>query len=184
MMHHQEKAAEKYPLALLYQKYAKVILIYLDRRISIKEDAEDLLLEVFLAALENSVWTTLTEGEQLAWLRRVARNKLIDHYRQKTRHPATSLEEVHETLDEDENLLPEFLALRHEALAILHREIAALPKFQQEVLRLRFAHGLHTKEIAQMLNKTDVAIRIVLSRTLNQLRRSYEQQHSIEESKL
>jgi RNA polymerase sigma-70 factor (ECF subfamily) len=183
MMHHQEKVAEDYPLALLYQKYARVILVYLDRRISIKEDAEDLLLEVFLAALENSVWTTLTDGEQLAWLRRVARNKLIDHYRQKTRHPATPLEEVHETLDGDENLLPEYLALRHEALAILYREIAALPKLQQEVLRLRFARGLHTKEIAQMLNKTDAAIRIVLSRTLNQLRRSYDQQHSIEESK-
>jgi hypothetical protein len=60
MIHHQEKAAEEYPLALLYQKYAKVVLSYLDHRISIKEDAEDLLLEVFLAALENQVWTTLT----------------------------------------------------------------------------------------------------------------------------
>jgi len=177
MMHHQEKAAEEYPLALLYQKYAKVVLSYLDRRISIKEDAEDLLLEVFLAALENQVWMTWTDGEQLAWLRRVARNKLIDHYRQKTRHPATPLEEMHETLDVDENLLPESLALRHEAQIILYREIAALPKLQQEVLRLRFEHGLHTKEIAQILKKTDVAIRILLSRALNQLRRSYDQQH-------
>jgi len=183
-MHHQDKVAEEYPLALLYQRYAKVILIYLDHRISIKEDAEDLLLEVFLAALENSVWTTLTDGEQLAWLRRVARNKLIDHYRQKMRHPATPLLEKHETLNGDENLLPEYLVLRHEAMAIVYREIAALPKLQQEVLRLRFAQGLHTKEIAQMLNKTDTAIRIILSRTLNQLRRSFDQQQSREESKL
>ena len=180
-MHHQEKIAEKYPLALLYQKYTKVILIYLDRRISIKEDAEDLLLEVFLAALENSAWTTLTDVEQLAWLRRVARNKLIDHYRQKMRHPATPLQEKHEMLNGDENLLPEYLVLRHEVLIIVYREIAALPKLQQEVLRLRFAHGLHTKEIALMLNKTDTAIRIILSRTLNQLRLSLEQQYSTEE---
>jgi RNA polymerase sigma factor (sigma-70 family) len=183
MMHHQEKAVEEYPLALLFQKYAKVILIYLDRRISNKEDAEDVLLEVFLAALENSVWMTLTDGEQLAWLRRVARNKLIDHYRQKTRHQATPLHENHEMLNGDENLLPEYLALRHETLAFVYSEIAALPKLQQEVLRLRFAQGLHTKEIALMLNKTDIAIRIILSRTLNQLRRSFDQQHSKEESK-
>jgi RNA polymerase sigma factor (sigma-70 family) len=148
MMHHQEKAVEGYPLALLYQKYAKVILIYLDRRISIKEDAEDLLLEVFLAALENPAWTTLTDGEQLAWLRRVARNKLIDHYRQKTRHPATPLEEIHEVLDGDENLLPEYLALRHEALAILYREIAALPKLQQEVLPALCAWFAHERDCA------------------------------------
>ncbi len=31
MMHHQEKAAEEYPLALLYQKYAQVVLSYLER---------------------------------------------------------------------------------------------------------------------------------------------------------
>ena len=176
MMHHKEKAVEVYPLSLLYQKYAQVILAYLDRRISIKEDAEDLLLEVFLAALENQVWMTLADGEQLAWLRRVARNKLIDHYRRNMRHPVMPLQEMHEALDEDENLMPEHLALRHEAQSILHREIAALPQLQQEILRLRFAHGLHTKEIALMLKKTDTAIRILLSRTLNQLRRSYERQ--------
>lgn len=176
-MHNQAKETAEYPLAVLYQKYASGILAYLDRRISRKEDAEDLLLEVFLAALENQGWTTLPEGEQLAWLRRVARNKLIDHYRHHMRHSETSLQEVRETLDEDENLLPEQLALRHEAQRVLHQEIAALSRLQQEVLRLRFAHGLPTKEIALMLQKTDTAIRILLSRTLNQLRRSYGQQH-------
>jgi DNA-directed RNA polymerase specialized sigma24 family protein len=102
MMHHQEKAAEEYPLALLYQKYARAVLSYLDRRISIKEDAEDLLLEVFLAALENQVWTTLTDGEQLAWLRRVARNKLIDHYRQKTRHVDEQIDKLLRTPQQQE----------------------------------------------------------------------------------
>lgn len=176
MMPHKEKAAEVPSLSALYQKHAQVILAYIDRRISIKEDAEDLLLEVFLAALENQVWMTLLDGEQLAWLRRVAHNKLIDHYRRSMRYPTMPLQQVHEAFNEDENLMPEHLVLRHEAQSILHKEIAALPQLQQEVLRLRFAHGLHTKEIAQMLKKTDTAIRILLSRTLNQLRRSYNRQ--------
>jgi hypothetical protein len=58
MMHHQEKAAEEYPLALLYQKYARVVLSYLDRRISVKEDAAShgLLMEngSFLRSLPNT----------------------------------------------------------------------------------------------------------------------------------
>jgi hypothetical protein len=66
MMHHQEKAAEEYALALLYQEDAQVILTYLDRRLSMKEDAEDLLLEVFLAALENQGWMTPRSGEQVS----------------------------------------------------------------------------------------------------------------------
>ena len=177
MIDHQEKSGEDYPLAALYQKYAPVILSYLDRRIAIKEDAEDLLLEVFLVALENQMWTTWTDGDQLAWLRRVARNKLVDHYRRSARHPVALLQETQEALDEDEELLPEAVTLRHEQQAMLRQTIAALPKLQQEVLRLRFAQGLHTKDIALRLQKTDTAVRILLSRTLNRLRHTYDQQH-------
>ena len=174
-MHHQEPAAEDDPLAALYQTYAQVILASLDRRLANKEDAEDLLLEVFLAALENQAWTTLAAGDQLAWLRRVARNKLVDHYRHHARHPVTALQEMPDLLADDEQLLPEALALRQEAETTLRRKIAALPRLQQEMLRLRFAQGLHTKDIARRLKKTDIAIRILLSRTLNQLRRSFDQ---------
>lgn len=151
MIGHQKQAAEDGPLALLYRKHAQAILSYLDRRVSIKEDAEDLLLEVFLAALENQVWATLADNQQLAWLRRVARNKLVDQYRQKARHPVTPLQELHEALDEDEQSMPE-----------------------SQALRLRFGYGLHTKDIALQLKKTDTAIRIMLSRALNQLRHSYD----------
>ena len=180
-MHHQERAAEDDPLALLYQQYAPVILAYLDRRLSVKEDAEDLLLDVFLAALQQQGWMRLAAGEQLAWLRRVAHNKLVDLYRHTARHPVTGLQEMPEALDDDDHLLPEALALRQEAQALLSQNIAALPRQQQEVLRLRFAEGLHTKEIGLRLNKTDTAIRILLSRALNRLRRSYAHQPSLSE---
>lgn len=174
MIGHQKQAAEDGPLALLYRKHAQAILSYLDRRVSIKEDAEDLLLEVFLAALENQVWATLADNQQLAWLRRVARNKLVDQYRQKARHPVTPLQELHEALDEDEQSMPESQALRQEAQGMLRRKVAALPKLYQETLRLRFGYGLHTKDIALHLKKTDTAVRIMLSRALNQLRHSYD----------
>jgi len=174
MVHQQKQAVEDEPLALLYQQHAPIILTYLDRRLSVKEDAEDMLLEVFLAALENQAWRTLSDGNQLAWLRRVAHNKLIDHYRRNARHPVTALQEMAETLDDDEHLLPEDTVLRQEAEMLLYQNIAALPRLQQDVLRLRFAYGLHTKDIARRLNKTDTAIRILLSRTLNHLRRVYD----------
>lgn len=176
MVHQQAIEVADDSLAVLYQKYAAIILAYFDRRVSIKEDAEDLLLEVFLAALENQAWTTLPDDKQLAWLYRVARNKLVDHYRRNKSHPVLPFQELQETLEED-YLAPDYLALRQEEQSTLYREIAALPPFQQEVLRLRFAYGLHTKEIAQRLKKTDAAIRNLLSRTLNHLRRSYGRQH-------
>lgn len=165
---------EGYAVDALYQEHGKPILAYLDRHTSAKEDAEDLLLEVFLAAIENQVWVTLKTGQQRAWLRKVAQNKLIDHYRHNARYAVVTLDTMFDALYEDEDLQPEQVALRHEAQEVLYLKMAQLPELQQEVLRLRFANGLHTKEIAVMLKKTDAAVRILLSRTLNQLRCLYE----------
>ncbi len=174
MMHHHDQSVEQSPPGRLYQRYAATILTYLDRHVSIKEDAEDLLLEVFLAALENQTWMSLRENERVAWLLRVARNKLVDHYRRVHRHPVTQLQELAETATDD-NSNPEQQALFREEQDRLRREIAALPKLQQDVLLLRFGHGLRTREIASILQRTDTAIRIMLSRILNRLRETYDQ---------
>lgn len=75
------------PAALLYQRYAPAIFAYLRLHISIWEDAEDVLLEVFLAALEDDRLEAVPEDERLAWLRGVAHHKLVDYYRRHTRRP-------------------------------------------------------------------------------------------------
>ena len=64
-----------------YDRFAGIIFQYLLQQVSNEQDAEDLLLEVFLAALQDKSLTNLPGGRQLAWLRRVARNKVIDRYR-------------------------------------------------------------------------------------------------------
>jgi RNA polymerase sigma-70 factor (ECF subfamily) len=45
-----------------------------------------------------------------------------------------------------------------------------LPELGREALRLRYVEGLSTKEVADQLGKTDGAIRVLLSRTVAQLR--------------
>jgi RNA polymerase sigma-70 factor (ECF subfamily) len=52
--------------------------------------------------------------------------------------------------------------------------LAKLSPVQQTVLHLRFAKDLSTREIARRLQKSDGAIRTLLSRTLNHLRGMYE----------
>lgn len=76
--------------AQLYRRTAPTLLAYLLRQVSSREDAEDLLLEVFLAALENEQFKGINEEKQLAWLRTVARYKVADYYRRFTRHPGVS----------------------------------------------------------------------------------------------
>lgn len=161
-------------IARLYQRCAPVILTYLRRHVSSMEDAEDLLLEVFVAAVENEELSALNDDEQLAWLRRVAHNKFIDYYRRSQRRPAVSLEDVtEESLVDNDNLSPEHAAVRREEHILLRERLSALPEMQQTILRLRFSDGLRCKEIANHINKSEGAVRTMLSRALNLLRNIY-----------
>src|SRR5260370_23342765 len=69
--------ADRSLIAALYQRHAPSILTFIRRHIPSREDAEDALLEVFLAALESEKLDALNEGEQLAWLRRSSPKKKL-----------------------------------------------------------------------------------------------------------
>ena len=160
-------------IASLYQRYAPGLLQYIRRHVPSQEDAEDVLLEVFLAALEKPNLTTLSEQEQLAWLRRVAHNKFVDLHRRNIRRSSVPLQDMQYELYDEDDHVPEYVALGHEQHALLRSHLASLSHIQQEVLRLRFSEDLHCSEIAKRLNKSDGAIRTMLSRILNLLRHIY-----------
>ncbi len=164
------------PSALLYHRQAQAIFSYLRKQKASREDAEDILLEVFLAAMQQSNFASLGEQEQLAWLRRVAHNKVVDLYRRDTRYPRVPLEQIAEPVDEQVNASPEQAALQEEEYLYLRAQLKNLSPLHQEVLRLRFAENRRCAEIAAIVGKSEVAVRIILSRALNQLRKIYEQQ--------
>lgn len=159
----------------LYRSYAPGMLAYLRRHALTQEDAEDLLLEVFLAALKHeSHLSGLSEDERRAWLGTVARNRVIDYHRRARRWRFSPLEEARDALD-GEDKMPEAMVVRDEEHGELRSYLQRLPTTQQEVLQLRFTCGLRCAEIASALNKREGAIRTMLSRALNTLRGFYEQ---------
>ena len=159
----------------LYDRFGATIFAYVRLHALSREDAEDLTVEVFAAALERSHLFGLPAKEQLLWLRRVASNKLADTYRHTYRHPSIALEKVAETLYEDERFSPEYITLRREEYRHLHQVINTLPILQQQILQLRYGHGLHFADIALLLDKHEAAVRKLLSRTLSYLRTIYTQ---------
>lgn len=166
---------EETSLGRLYQRHWLGLYSAIRQHISSGEDAEDILLDVFLAALESSTLLSMSEHHQEAWLRRVAYNKCMDHHRSASRHPAFPLEAQVETLSGDEGLAPEQAALRQEEVELLQRHLAALSKEQQELLRLRYAEGLPWAQIAERLRKSEAAVRTMCSRTLQLLRSIYRE---------
>ncbi len=160
----------------LYRQHAPTLLMHLRINMQSAEDAEDLLLDVFVAALERDSLYGLSAAEQRLWLWRVARNKLVDYYRKQKRRQHLPLEEVSETLDQDCELMPEWTALHNEEHRNLRAAIECLPSLQKEVVLLRFVNGLSVLEIAHILGKRDTAVRMILSRSLNLLREVFEKQ--------
>jgi RNA polymerase sigma factor (sigma-70 family) len=160
----------------LYQRHWLGLFTAIRHSVSSQEDAEDILLDVFLAALESRTLLSMSEQYQEVWLRRVAYNKCMDFHRRAVRHPVLPLESTTETLSDENALTPERAVLHQEELAQLQKHLASLSTIQQEILRLRFADELPCARIAVRLDKSEGAVRTMLSRTLNLLRSMYTKQ--------
>lgn len=159
-------------LANLYQRHAPRLYTYLCNHLASSADAEDLLLDVFLAALERQAdLQTLPEDNLRAWLWTVARNKMINHYRKSQRQQSVPLETLAEAIDEA--WLPEQHLLHREERDQLRRFLQGLSASQREALELRFLGGLRSKEIAVLLHKREGTVRTLLSRAVNALREMY-----------
>jgi RNA polymerase sigma factor (sigma-70 family) len=158
---------------MLYDRFASTIFSYLFQQVSSRQEAEDLLLDVFMAALHNHALSAFTDDQQEAWLRRVAKNKVIDWYRHN--RLLTMLPVDLALTIEDNALTPEQRTLQQESYAYLHQLIAKLAPLPQQIVRLRFGNGLRLVEIAAMLDMPEGTVRKQLARTLQNLRTLYDQ---------
>jgi DNA-directed RNA polymerase specialized sigma24 family protein len=61
----------------LFEQHSEKLFTYLRQHTQSREDAEDILVETFMAALGETKFAHLSETAQIAWLWRVARNGLL-----------------------------------------------------------------------------------------------------------
>src|SRR5258708_503794 len=121
-------AQDNSTVSLLYQRHASLIMISVRRLVPSWEDAEDIVLEVFLAALEQEKQlAALSDQTQLAWLRRVAHHKVVDLYRRSSAGPPVPVATLAEWIPDHQELTPEQAAVRQEAFALLRTYLASLP---------------------------------------------------------
>lgn len=181
MQANRHMAQAKQEMALLYRTYAPGLLTYVRMHIASEEDAEDLVVDVFMAAIENAKFAALSEKEKQLWLWRVTRNKVIDTYRRAKTRQNVTLEHVADGLFEDEMAGPEYAALRQEDYLDLYAHLQSLPPLQQQILRMRFGQDLSCSEIAIRLGRPENVVRVTLSRSLNLLRKIYRRRKEEQE---
>jgi len=155
----------------LYEMYAVLIYRYILARVNTESDAEDLTEIVFLRAFE-SLHRYKERGRRFsAFLYQVARNALVDHYRQQRR--TETIEAVERLPSQDP--APDQRLLEEERSDVLRKALAELPADYQEVIRLRVILSMPTTVVGEWLDRSEGAVRVLLHRALKALRRKMVQ---------
>lgn len=167
------RAAQDDPAAFapLYVRYYPRVYRYLRLRAATDEEAADLAQQVFLQALDALPRYRERGLPFAAWLFRIARNVATDAYRR--RRPALDIDLLPERLDGASDDDPEAVALRRERVERLRGQLATLGPDKRELLGLRFAAGLSSREIAPIVGKSEAAVKKQLTRIIQQLREQY-----------
>jgi RNA polymerase sigma factor (sigma-70 family) len=142
---------------------------FIRRRVADQGDAEDILQDVFYELIE--AYRMMRPVEQVtAWLFRVARNRIIDRFRRKSREGVRAeIEPIFEdgdslTLDE---LLPSLEAGPDAAYArsVLLEEVdEALDELPDEQREVFVAHELMGRSFKELSEQSGVSVNTLLSR--------------------
>ena len=151
----------------IYDKYIEKIYRFIFLKVSSEEIAQDLSSETFLKGWE-SFKTQKIDNPQ-AFLYRIARNLVIDHYRQKGRTRFVSTENIPII---DPKKLEEKIALTSD-LEQVRAVLANLKEDYQNVIIWRYLDDLPMPEVAKMLDKSEENTRVLLHRALKALKNEY-----------
>jgi len=170
----QFKNGDAEAFGMLYEQYAEMIFRFVYSHLDNRLDAEDLTEEIFFRT-----WKALPKYDDRglpfsAFLYRIARNSLIDYYRQ------------HKVVQSIENMnLQSQEAGPEEAVAAksdrhdLRKTIAELREDYRDVLIFRFLSGLSPTETAQIMKRSVGAVRVLQHRALSALRELLERGSSV-----
>ncbi len=157
---------------VLYERYAPTIFRFLFAQLPNRVDAEDLTSEVFLRA-----WRSLPRYRERgfpfsAYLFRIARNVLIDHYRRSRHEEVLSTDDLNGLAD-DRVSSSKLVATKFEHQD-LYKNLGELRENYRTVLVLRFLNELSPKETAQVMRRSEGAVRVLQHRALAALRKVIE----------
>ena len=149
----------------LYESYVDRIYKYFFYKTKTIEEAQDLTSLVFEKALKNLRQFKKKVSFQ-AWLFTIARNSIYDYWRTKKKN--LNLDQISQ-LPSKEDVL-EKVIVKEEQTKVLSA-LSKLNDEQKEVLILRFINNLNVREVAKIINKTEVNVRIIQHRALKSMRK-------------
>ena len=143
-------------------------------RTGARETAEDLAQDIFLKLVQKVGLFDESRGRFAVWFWQMARNMLVDHYREKKEQPFSSFEEntveamaVREMPDMDERL--QYRKIR--------TILKTLDEEDRELFEMRYVAEMPYAEIAEVLDRSEGALRVAALRLKEKLRKELGDDH-------
>jgi RNA polymerase sigma-70 factor, ECF subfamily len=149
--------------AQAFRRHYRQIYGFVRRRTASDSEAEDIAAEVFADAAAALERFEPGATPVLAWLYTVARRRLADEARRRSRTPGLA------TIEPSVEYGPD-------VTKALRRSIGALPEGQRAVVVLKLIEGWSFREIAERLGVSEAACKMRLSRALEQLRDALDEE--------
>ncbi len=156
----------------LYVLYADRVYRFLIARLGDAHAAEEITAQVFLRLIEKLGQYQLAPKDNAAiftaWLYRLTYNKMIDVLRRQKNHQQVSIRYA-EVLPHSQSM-SEVVEQRVEFEQVMEK-MQLLNEQQRMVIQLRFLEGMSIAETAQIMQKSEGAIKALQHRSLESLRR-------------
>ena len=155
-------------MAMLFDRYSKIVYSVALRVLRDAASAEDILQEIFMQIWRNPAGFVATRGSLGGWLAVVTRNRSIDTLRRKK--PTEQVEEMQ--LPAAGNLADE--SERNLMMEKARVVIAQLPAEQRKTLEMAFFDGLTHSEIAEMTGDPLGTVKTRIRSALLTLRKGFQ----------
>ena len=168
------KKRDPQAVAILYRDYADRLYNYAYYHSGNHHLAEDLVSETLMRVIEKIPTYEWREIPFKAWIFRITRNLLVDHFRRRDKQKETSLDNVPEwdgagdAGAADGGDLASQLSMRED----LQQAISDLPEEQRTVFLLRFVEGLELEQVAALLERSLPSIKSLQYRAVQNLRKA------------
>ncbi|HSO94020.1 MAG TPA: sigma-70 family RNA polymerase sigma factor [Candidatus Dormibacteraeota bacterium] len=156
---------------VLYDRYFPQIYRFAYSRVRDQSLAEDVTSEVFFKALKNINRYTYSGHPFSSWLYQITLNAVADHYR--GQRGEVELEEGADVVSQEPPVLDE--VVRRDRSRRVWSAIDQLPRQQRAAMVLKFGEDRKIDEIAVILGKSSGAVKLLLHRGVERLRRELPQ---------
>jgi len=154
------------PFGELYENHVEKIYQFTYFKVHQKEVAEDLTSHIFMKAMKAIGQFNAQKASFKTWLYQIARNTIIDHYRQKKE--TRNIDDAWDISDQKVDIERDTdFQMKMESIQKYMKKLKAE---QREVVLLRVWGGHSFKEIAEIMGKSEAACKMSFKRVIEKLR--------------